>query len=206
MSKAMMTGTVLLLAAAATAAEARVVTFEVVETESPAFDGRSFGAVGTYDKLTARVTLAVDPDDPHNGGIVDIGLAPTNSAGEVELATEVHLLRPTDAAKGNGRLFYDVLNRGRKLGLMLLNDAPAGNDLAGAAAAGNGFLMRAGYTIVWSGWQPDIATADSLIGLEVPVLAGVTGMSREETVLDTDEGHFAVLVSAFFPPLPFFGC
>ena len=165
-------------------AEARVVSLEVVETESPAFDGQRFGEVGTYDKVVARVTLAVDPDDPHNAGIVDIDIAPTNAAGEVEFATEVHMLRPTDAAKGNGSLFYDVLNRGRKLGLILLNDAPASNDLAGAAAAGNGFLMREGYTMVWSGWQPDVATADSMIGLEIPVLAGVTGMSREEAVFD----------------------
>lgn len=166
------------------AAEARVVSLEVVETESPAFDGRTFGEVGTYDKITARVSLAVDQDDPHNAGIVDIQMAPRNAAGEVEFATEAQILRPTDAAKGNGRIFYDVLNRGRKLGLILLNDAPASNDLAGAEAAGNGFLMRQGYTIVWSGWQPDIASADGLLGLEVPVLEGVTGTSREEVVFD----------------------
>ena len=165
-------------------AEARVVSFEVVDIQSPAFDGRAFGEVGTYDKITARVGLAVDPDDPHNAGIVDIGMAPTNAAGEVEFATEVHILRPTDPTMGNARLFYDVLNRGRKLGLILLNDAPASNDLAGPDAAGNGFLMRQGYTIVWSGWQPDVVTTDHLIGLEVPILAGVTGQSREEAVFD----------------------
>lgn len=176
-------------------AEARVVSLEVVETESPAFDGRVFGEVGTYDRIVARATLAVDPEDPHNAGIVDISLAPTNAAGEVEFATEVHILRPTDTARGNARLFYDVLNRGRKLGLILLNDAPASNDLAGAEAAGNGFLMREGYTVVWSGWQPDIATADGVIGLEVPVLDGVTGMSREEAVFDESDNPATLQLS-----------
>ena len=172
------------LAALAPPAQARVVGFEVVDIQSPAFEGRTFGEVGTYDKITARVGLAVAPDDPHNAGIVDINIAPTNAAGEVEFATEVHILRPTDPTMGNARLFYDVLNRGRKLGLILLNDAPASNDLAGPDAAGNGFLMRQGYTIVWSGWQPDVVSADHLIGLQVPVLESVTGQSREEAVFD----------------------
>ena len=179
----------------AAAAEARIVSFEVITTESPAFDGRAFGEVGTYDKLIARASLAVDPNDPHNAGIVDIDMAPTNSAGEVESTTEVHILRPTDPAKGNRRLFYDVLNRGRKLGLILLNDAPASDDLAGTEAAGNGFLMHEGYTIVWSGWQPDIATADDLIGLVVPVLDGVTGMSREEVVFDKPDNPASLKLS-----------
>ena len=33
---------------------AKVVKFEIVRVESPAFEGRSFGAVGTYDRITAR--------------------------------------------------------------------------------------------------------------------------------------------------------
>ncbi|HTE97844.1 MAG TPA: hypothetical protein VK621_04280, partial [Bradyrhizobium sp.] len=51
--------------------EAKVVKFETVRVESPAFEGRSFGAVGTYDRIVARATVAVSPDDPHNTIIVD---------------------------------------------------------------------------------------------------------------------------------------
>jgi hypothetical protein len=38
---------------------AKVVKFEIVRLESPAFEGRSFGAVGTYDRIIARATIAV---------------------------------------------------------------------------------------------------------------------------------------------------
>ena len=45
---------------------AKVVKFEIVRLESPAFEGRSFGAVGTYDRIIARATIAVSSDDPHD--------------------------------------------------------------------------------------------------------------------------------------------
>src|SRR4051794_17805521 len=35
---------------------AKVVKFEVVRVESPAFEGRNFGTVGTYDRIIARAT------------------------------------------------------------------------------------------------------------------------------------------------------
>jgi len=45
---------------------AKVVGFEVVKIESPAFGGRSFGSIGSYDRILARATIAVDPLDRHN--------------------------------------------------------------------------------------------------------------------------------------------
>ena len=147
---------------------ARVVEFEVTSRQAPTFDGRSFGIVGAYDKIIGRAKIALRPDDPNNAGIVDIDRAPRNASGDVEVTTTVYILKPADASKANGKLFYDVLNRGRKLGLELMNDAPASNDPTASADAGNGFLMQQGYTIVWSGWQGDVATANALLGLEVP--------------------------------------
>ncbi|MGA2053972.1 MAG: hypothetical protein ABSG88_01560 [Bradyrhizobium sp.] len=124
---------------------AKVVKFEIVKVESPAFEGRTFGAVGTYDRILARAAIAVTPDDPNNKIIVDLDRAPRNAQGQIEAVTDVEILRPTVAANGNRTLFYDVLNRGSKLGLALFNDIPAvTNDLVKAADAGNGFLMRSG--------------------------------------------------------------
>src|SRR5258708_6357981 len=100
-------------------AEAKVTKLEVLRLASPAFEGQTFGAVGTYDKIVARVTIDLDPADPHNAGIVDVGLAPKDAQGLVEATGDVEILRPTDSAKANRRLFYEVLNRGRKLGLVL---------------------------------------------------------------------------------------
>lgn len=44
-------------------AHAEVIRFEVLQS-GPAFEGRSFGSVGPYVKVTARATVAVDPNDP----------------------------------------------------------------------------------------------------------------------------------------------
>src|SRR5258706_73185 len=57
---------------------AKVVKFEILRTESPAFEGRAFGTVGTYDRIVARATTAVAPGDPHNSIIVDIDRSPRN--------------------------------------------------------------------------------------------------------------------------------
>jgi hypothetical protein len=166
-------------------AEARVATLEILDVQSPAFGGRVFGAVGTYDKLLARVTIAVDPADPHNAGIVDLSLAPRNAKGEVEAVSEIEILRPSDAAKANRRLLYEALNRGRKLSLTLFNDAPGGSVLITAEQAGNGFLMERGYTVVWAGWQGDVQPGEGRLTFAPPVVPGVTGVSREEFVFDT---------------------
>ncbi len=89
-----------------------------------------------------------------------------------------------DLAKGNGRIFYEVVNRGSKASLRLLNDAPRGNDPTSAADAGNGYLMREGYTIVWSGWQADVPPGEGRIRLEAPVVESVTGTNRDEFIFD----------------------
>jgi hypothetical protein len=164
---------------------AKVIKFEIVRTESPAFEGRSFGAVGTYDRIVARATVAVSPDDPHNAIIADLDRAPRDAQGWVEAVTDVEILRPTNAANGNRRLFYDALNRGNKLGLALFNDSPVPvNDLAKAADAGNGFLMNRGYTIVWSGWQGDIAPGGGRMTFSPPAVPDITGLAREDFIFD----------------------
>ena len=164
---------------------AKVVKFEVVRIESPAFEGRTFGAVGTYDRIIARATIAVSPDDPHNTIIVDLDRAPRNAQGLVEAVTDVEILRPTVAANGNRRLFYEVLNRGNKLALGAVQRCRVTvNDLAKAADAGNGFLMNRGYTVVWSGWQGDVAPGGGRMTFSPPVVTGVTGLAREDFIFD----------------------
>ena len=64
-------------------AAAKIQKFEITRVESPAFEGRTFGAVGTYDRITARATFAVSPDDPHNTVIVDLDRAPRTPRGVV---------------------------------------------------------------------------------------------------------------------------
>ena len=164
---------------------AKIVKFEILKVESPAFEGRTFGTVGTYDRIVARATIAVAPDDIHNQVIVDLDRAPRNAQGQVEATTDVEILRPTVATNGNRTLFYEVLNRGSKLGLALFNDIPAvTNDLVKAADAGNGFLMNRGYTVVWSGWQGDIIPGSGRMTFSPPIAPGVTGLAREDFIFD----------------------
>ncbi len=166
-------------------ASAKVVKLEIVKTESPAFEGRVFGSVGTYDRILARATIAVAPGDAHNSVIVDVDKAPRNAQGLVKAVTEVEILRPTNAAKGNRRLFYEALNRGGKLGFALFNDDnPVVNDLVKAGDAGNGFLMNRGYTVVWNGWQGDIVPGGGRLTFSPPTVPGVTGLAREEFIFD----------------------
>jgi hypothetical protein len=165
-------------------AGAKVIKFEILRTESPAFEGRTFAAIGTYDRIIARATIAVVPDDPHNSVIVDIDRAPRNAHGLVEAVSNVEILRPTIAANGNRRLFYEVVNRGNKAGLALFNDAGVLNDLVKAVDAGNGFLMNHGYTVVWSGWQGDTAAVGGRLTFSPPIVPQVTGLAREEFVFD----------------------
>ncbi len=165
-------------------AHAKLLRLEVQDVQSPAFEGRTFGAIGTYDRVAARATIGLDPADPRNAVIVDLAQAPRNADGLVEATSDVVILRPTDPHRGNGVLLYDVVNRGRKLVLPALNDAPPGNAVRQAADAGNGFLMRQGYSIVWSGWQHDVTPAPDVLGLQAPTIPGLSGPSREEWVWD----------------------
>jgi hypothetical protein len=89
-------------AAISTPAAARVVKLEVVSVE-PAFAGRSFGKVGAYERVVARASYAVNPQEARNAGIVDLSRAPRNAQGEVEFAADVEILRPQQGAQGNGR-------------------------------------------------------------------------------------------------------
>ena len=82
-----------------------VINFNILSVESPTFDGRKFGEVGQYQKITAKVTIAVDPQHRLNQGIVDIDIAPVNSDGLVEAVADVVILMPMDLEKGNKRIF-----------------------------------------------------------------------------------------------------
>ena len=67
-------------------------------------------------------------------------------------------------------------------------DGPQGvNDPKTLADVGNGFPLRQGYTIVWSGWDPDAPRANMGLGLTAPVATDngkpIVKTVREEFVL-----------------------
>jgi hypothetical protein len=168
-----------LLLCAAQPARAEVTRFEIGARQPAALEGRSFGARGTAEKITARATIALDPADPANAVIVDLDRAPRNAEGKVEATTDVVILRPQ---RPNGTLLFEVVNRGRKLLASWAQDgdSAAGSRLEQAADMGNGFLLEQGYTLVWAGWQPDVPTDPNMLRVAVPTVPGITGPSREE--------------------------
>ena len=133
--------------------------------------GQAFGTTGPYEKLTGTIEFALDPKEPHNARITDLGRAPQDARGRVHFTSDMMVLRPTDPAKGNGVLLFEVINRGR-LGLLdRFNSADGADDPVAPADFGNGYLMREGYTLVFVGWQFDIRPPQ--IRVEAPAIDGL---------------------------------
>ena len=146
-----------------------LLSLDIERIESLA-DGAPFGDAGAYERVIGRAKGEVDPRDPSNKSIALIDKAPLNADGKVEYATDIFILRPKDPARGNGRILYEVNNRGRKMLFGNIADGPQGvNDPKTMADVGNGFPLRQGYTIVWSGWDPDAPRANMGLGLTAPV-------------------------------------
>ena len=115
----------------------------------PFADGHAFGDAGAYERLVGRAHFSVDPEAAAQSGIVDLDKAPRSAEGLVVFTADLIILKPLDMSLGNRRLFYGYGNRGNMRELQFFNDAPASNDPITLADAGNGFLMRRGYAIVW---------------------------------------------------------
>jgi hypothetical protein len=177
-------------------AGAEVVKLEVKSTEI-AFEGRTFGAVGAYEVIRAVAHYRLDPAKPINAGLVNIEHAPQGRDGRVAFDSDVLILKPVDLAKGNGRLVYELVNRGRPLGLGLLNRASsAGNAamLGTAAQAGDGYLMNAGFTVVMSGWQAEYPIQDApgmavALGSRLPRPPGSTVLTARLPVAANADGR-----------------
>ena len=145
------------------------------------FDVTSRKAVGTsgYEKIVGTAHFAVNPKDPHNRVIADIDKAPVNASGLVEFSGDVVILRPLDASKSNGVALVDVVNRGRKT-IMTTFDRGAVADPASDADLGDAFLTRQGYTLVFVGWEFDVARQGNGMHLDVPAAQGATGLVHGE--------------------------
>jgi hypothetical protein len=158
------------LALGPAAARAEVTRVELTSRQD-VLNGKVFGSVGAYEKLSGRVYFAVDPNNPRNKIITDLGKAPRNAQGKVEFSADLFILRPKDAARGNGVALFDVVNRGRNGVLGVFNRATGSLDPTAENNFGDGLLMREGYTIVAVGWEFDVrkGTDKNLIGLSVPI-------------------------------------
>ena len=152
----------------------------------------AFGPSGPYLKISGTFDGELDPLDPHNAPIADIGLAPRRD-GKVSYSSTFYVLRPLDLAKGNRRLFYDFGNRGNKRILQWFSDGQESDDPTTAADFGNGFLMRSGYSVAWNGWAGDVAARPHMMSITLPVAVNpdgtpITGQVVAELIPATDDG------------------
>jgi hypothetical protein len=168
--------------------------------------------VGPYERVVARAYGEVDPAHPRNAIIQDLALAPRTERGLVDYSTDVEILRPADASRGNRVLLFEVVNRGNKIAVAAFNGIPAGPAERNALAApGDGFLFREGYTLVWFGWQADLLPGASRLTLSVPTPRNpdgspITGLVRAELTtpqpthtLNLSSGWFTGLTHASYP-------
>ena len=163
-----------------------ITNIRIDRTESLA-DGALFGNVGAYERLTGVACGELDPGDPRNRVIVNIERAPKNARGRVEYEVDFCMLRPVDPGKDCGTLIYEVINRGNKLAFSGFMDAPErNNNPQQLRDLGNALFLRRGYTLVWSGWEPDAPRVRHGMGMQaiIPTNNGlpIVRTIREELV------------------------
>ena len=139
-----------------------------VKSRSPWFGGQPFGEVGPYEELEGTVHFAVDPDHPRNQIITDLEFAPRDSDGLVGFSADFFIARPQDPRRGNHRVLFEVVTRGKRRPVRLFNSVEESSDPSAMLDPGNGFVMRHGYTLVWCGWQADLPPAEGLMRMRVP--------------------------------------
>src|SRR5688572_1555713 len=180
-----MKGVTLVLVAAAAltgqVAEAQItrIVIDPRASESPTFEGRTFGpngSVGQYEKLRGKAYGEVDPANPRNAVITDLTRAPRNARGKVEYSMDIFILKPIDLRRGNHRVILDFNNRG-DMRIATLNDALITNNPATAAHAGTGFVMNLGYSVVGNGWDFGATSEDGGMTISVPVAKDPDGSS-----------------------------
>ena len=138
-----------------------------ISRREPFAGGTSFGDTGPYERLLGRAHFAIDPDEDGLPYICDLDLAPRNAQGMVAFSGTLDIVRPVDLDKGNRRILYEFSNRGNRSAITGFNYG-RGLDMAKPEYAGDGFLMRQGYTVMWSGWQGDLIDQGSNVVAYLP--------------------------------------
>jgi hypothetical protein len=165
-----------------------------IDRIEPFAEGMEFGTAGAYLRMVGTAQGELDPHHSLNSVIVNLDKAPRNARGLVEYEVDFYIMRPAEVGRGNHKILYEVVNRGRKNLLPVLHEAPetspgAFNDPATATEAGNGLTFRAGYTLVWSGWDPDAPRANHGLSMRAPLVtdagAPIVKTIRDEFVFGT---------------------
>lgn len=160
-----------------------------VDTIDPVADGEAFAEAGSFERIAGTLHYAIDPEA--NRTVRDIEFAPTNAAGRVEFSADFYLIRPSDVEAGNGAVFFEVVNRGRKGALSRFNRAVGSSEPVSSEAMGDGFLLRQGYSILWVGWQHDTPRTPGIMRVDPPVAMNngepIEGLVRSDILVSSTE-------------------
>src|SRR3989442_377372 len=204
---ALAAGTVL----AAPFAEARItkMVIDPALSQSPTFGGYSWPGVGEYARIIGAAFGEVNPADPKNAVIVDIGLAsPRLPNGNVGYSFDFYILKPIDLSKGAHKVMYEAPNRGGKT-WNTFGRVPGGKDPGGTivdpVTLANAFLMPRGYTMWWSGWDKAAGinttkTAASPLTITLPIARNPDGSTitgpAYEYIVTSGTGAFTLTYPA----------
>src|SRR5947208_16406028 len=141
-----------------------------ITSRRDAAGGRSFGSAGGYERLAGKIYFLIDPANKRNQVIADLGKAPKNGVGKIEVSADLVIFKPHDASRGNGIALFDIVNRG---GTVALNVFSGPVTTMADGEAGDGFLLSRGYTIVQVGWEFD-ARREGAIRIDLPAAVGVS--------------------------------
>lgn len=184
-----------LLLAGAAEVSAQVTRVEIV-SRSDVLNGKSFGLAGPYELVLGTVYFATDPGHPENRKIVDLDRAPTNPDGLVEFSGNLRILKPKDPNRGNGAILYSVSNRGG-------HGIPGRPRSVNVPEVGDDFLMRHGFTVVWSGWQFDVPERHGAMRLTAPIATEssrpIEGLVSQDFVLSERRFYHSLGHSSMIP-------
>lgn len=139
-------------------AEAAVVRVEVTERSD-------LGQTG-YEQIVGRLHFEVDPAQPRNAVIADVGLAPVNAAGRVSFSSDLRMLKPKDPTRSNGVAWVEIPNRGGK-------------------AALSPWITQQGFTVLNVGWEFDVPRQADKLRIEVPAARNPDGSAIRGVVSAT---------------------
>jgi hypothetical protein len=166
-----------LAAASGAQAASTGITQVTIQKSGVAFGGCSIGNIGTFNYVQGYALDVIDPANPLNTVITDIGNAQKDANGYVDVLFNFYIVLPTNLANGNGKIIADIPNRSNKTATavnrnpingvngatasMVTNDPAAFSAAPGSgncSALQNTFFWGQGYAVMAGGWEADPGT------------------------------------------------
>lgn len=165
--------------------QAELIQQNVLSKKSIRFKGMDLEAI------SGEFSFQYDPKTPVNKVIVDLDIAPKNAQGMITAKANFFIIQHKDASKRKGAL-VEVSNRGSKASLRYFNQAPGSNLPNTSSALGDGLIQELGLSLVWVGWQGDVAKSNDIMHAVLPRIEDIKGMVRSDWTIDKAKSLLAL--------------